>query len=85
MNKLLTHKRVNITLSPTAIRLVDKVAERGERSRLVDEAIRFYIREMGRAGVRRQLREGSLRRAERDIGIAQEWSSLHDVWPKRRK
>lgn len=85
MSKLAAHKRVNITLSPETIRLVQRVAKQGERSRLVDEAVRFYIREMGRAEIRKQLREGALRRAERDLKIVQEWSSFHDIWPKGRK
>ena len=85
MNKLATHKRVNITLSPETIRLVQKVAKQGERSRLVDEAIRFYVGKMGRAKVRRQIREGALHRAERDLKITQDWSCLHDIWARGKK
>lgn len=52
------HKRINITLPEETIRLIDRVSERGDRSRLIDRAIRSYVERKGRAVLKRELREG---------------------------
>ncbi len=45
-------KRVNITLSEETLMLIDRVSERGDRSRLIDEAVRFFVRAQRRTSVR---------------------------------
>ncbi len=45
------HRRINITLPEETIRSLDRVAKKGDRSRLIDEAVRRYIREVGRTNV----------------------------------
>ena len=67
------HRRINITLPEETVRLIARVAARGDRSRLIAEAVRFYVRETGRAQLRKRLREGALRRAQRDLEFAREW------------
>jgi CopG family transcriptional regulator/antitoxin EndoAI len=66
-------RRVNITLPEETVRLLDHVAKRGDRSRLIDQAVRSYIRAEGRARLRKLLREGARQRAERDLRLAEEW------------
>lgn len=86
MTKLITRQRVNITLPKETIHLIDRVTERGDRSRFLDEAVRFYVREAGRANLRRLLREGAQRRAERDLNLVQEWFPLeNEAWRKSGK
>lgn len=86
MTKLITRQRVNITLPRETIHLIDRVTERGDRSRFLDEAVRFYVKEAGRANLRRLLREGAERRAERDLNLIQEWFPLeHEAWQKSGK
>ena len=53
--------------------LIDRVVQPGQRSRLINEAVQYYVEAKGRANLREQLREGAVRRAERDLEIAQEW------------
>ena len=35
------HRRINITLSEDTLALLDRVVSKGDRSRLIDEAVRY--------------------------------------------
>lgn len=62
------------------VRLLDHHSERGERSHLIDEAVRFYLREIERAHIRRQLKAGALARSGRDVRLTSEWFRVeHNV------
>lgn len=77
------YRRINVTLPDKTVRLLERVAPKGERSRMIDEAIRGFVEKVGRANVRRQLREGALRRAERDLALAREWFTFdEEVWQR---
>ncbi|HEV8524257.1 MAG TPA: ribbon-helix-helix domain-containing protein [Terriglobales bacterium] len=80
------HKRINITLPEDTIRMIDRVARNGGRSRLIDQAVRRYVAEVGRENLRAKLKEGAIRRAERDLEIAGEWLPLEqEAWKKARR
>ena len=80
------HKRVNVTLPEETVRLIDRSASHGNRSRFIDEAVKYFVRQHGRGELRRLLEEGAERRAARDLAIAEEWFGVDgDAWPKRRK
>lgn len=80
------HKRVNVTLPEETIRLIDRAAERGDRSRFIDAAVKYFVRQRGRIQLRRLLEEGAERRAARDLAIAEEWFPVdRDAWRRRRK
>lgn len=80
------HKRVNVTLPEETIRLIDRSADRGDRSRFIDAAVKYFVRERGRTALRRLLEEGAERHAARDLAIAEEWYPVdRDAWRKRRK
>jgi CopG family transcriptional regulator / antitoxin EndoAI len=70
------YRRINITLPPQTLMLVDRLAEKGDRSRLIDEAVRYYVKEMGRARLRQQLQAGAVQRAKRDRILAEEWFEI---------
>jgi CopG family transcriptional regulator/antitoxin EndoAI len=77
---------VNITLPEETIDLLDRVARKGDRSRLIAEAVKRYVQEVGQANLRKALKEGALRRATRDRDIAEEWSSIEEgTWRHGRK
>ena len=79
-------KRINISLPEETIELIDRVTEHGDRSRLIDEAVRRYIQETGRANLRKRLKEGAVRRAARDLQVTEEWLSVdEDVWRGGRR
>jgi CopG family transcriptional regulator/antitoxin EndoAI len=75
------HKRINITLPEETVRLLDRVTAKRERSGFIDRAIRRYVDEADRANLRRRLQQGYERRADRDLGAAQDWFSVdEDGW-----
>ena len=80
------HRRINITLPEETAKLIARVAPKGNRSRLIAEAIRYYIEGVGRANLRQQLRTGALRRARRDLKLAQDWFTVdEEAWQRAGK
>ncbi len=80
-----TIKRVNVTLPEDTLRLLDRVAQKGDRSSFVDRAVRFYVKETGQANLKKQLRLGALARASRDLSVAEEWFPIEEeVWQKSK-
>jgi CopG family transcriptional regulator / antitoxin EndoAI len=69
-------KRINITLPEETLELIDRVTEHGDRSRFIEEAVRHYIQETGRANLRKRLKEGAMQRGERDLQLVEEWFSV---------
>ena len=69
-------QRLNITLPEQTVRLLDRAVPKGQRSRLIDEAVKRFVREQGRVSLRKQLARGAKARAERDLDIAEEWFTL---------
>ena len=79
------HRRINITLPEETIRLLDRAASQGDRSRLIDEAVREYVKKRSRAALRKRLKEGAIRNAERDIALAEDWFGIEEeAWQRRR-
>lgn len=79
------YRRINITLPEKTIRLIDRVAKKGDRSFLISEAVQRYVTSIGKTRLRRLLKEGSLRHAERDLKLAEEWCSLDESpWRERQ-
>lgn len=71
-------KRINVMLPEETLRLLAKVASKGERSRLIDAAVRHYVGTKGRKNLKKLLQEGAAMRAERDIQIAEEFAAFQD-------
>lgn len=80
------YRRINITLPDSTVRLMERVADKGERSRLVDEALRQYLRGVTKKSLRKRIKEGALRRSDRDRALAEEWFSLEEeTWPRGQR
>lgn len=80
------HRRIHITLPEKTVQLIDRVTGRGDRGRFIDEAVKHYIEEVGRTNLRKRLEEGAIRRAERDLHLAEEWFPLEEeAWQKHKK
>jgi CopG family transcriptional regulator/antitoxin EndoAI len=80
------HRRLNITLPEEMIRLSDRVAAKGDRSRFIAEAVRHYVGARSRTKLRRRLREGAARRAERDLQLVSDWFSLDEqAWQRSKR
>ena len=67
------NRRLTITLPEQTVRMLDRAVSRGQRSRLIDEAVRRFINDQGRANLREELELGAKDRSERDREIAEEW------------
>ncbi len=80
------HRRINITLPEETVRLIDRVAKKGDRSYLISEAVKRYVASVGKARVRRLVEEGARRHADRDLKLVEEWRSLDETpWRDERE
>ena len=72
------NKRINVILPSTTVAVLDKVATKGNRSALIDRAIRHYVRKQSRQCLRERLKQEALTNAERDLQMATEWFPLEE-------
>jgi CopG family transcriptional regulator/antitoxin EndoAI len=80
------HRRINITLPEETLELIDRITQQGDRSRFIDEAVKHYVEQIGRTNLRKQLKEGAIRRAQRDLALAEEWFTLdEEAWQGVRR
>ena len=79
-------KRLNIILPEETVRVLDRVSSKGDRSRLIDQAVLHYVRSRSRDNLRERLKEGYLANAKDDLKMAQEWFPLEEeAWQKANK
>ena len=79
-------KRLNIILPEETVRVLDRVASKGNRSRLIDQAVLDYVSSRSRDNLRERLKEGYLANAREDLTMAQEWFPLEEeAWQKANK
>ena len=77
-------RRINITLPEETVRLIDRVAVKGDRSRFIAEAVTHYVSTAGRAKLRKGIKDGAIQRARRDLVLAQEWFTAdEEAWRSR--
>ena len=77
--------RINVSLPEETVRLLHRVAEKGDRSDLINEAVVRHLASLRRARIRRCLKEGAIARAKRDRALAAEWAPLEDeIWGRDR-
>jgi CopG family transcriptional regulator / antitoxin EndoAI len=76
-------KRINIMVSPDTLALLDRVAPKGTRGRLIDEAVKFFVEQRGQSNLKEQLAEGYRAHARHDLELAEEWFSIdEEAWQK---
>jgi CopG family transcriptional regulator/antitoxin EndoAI len=63
-----------------------KRAPKGDRSHVIDQAVRSYISGKSRTTLRELLKEGAQVRAQRDLGLVEDWFEVEsEAWPGRRR
>ena len=72
------NKRLSITLPEQTVRLMDHVAGKGRRSRLIDRAVRRDVKEETKDNLRKQLTEGYQAHAPIDLQLAEAWFPLEE-------
>ncbi len=79
--KKAAHKRINITLPESTVALLESVADKGERSTFIDQAIKQRMKEIRKQDLRERIKEGSLVNAERDLEMADDWFHIEEeLW-----
>ena len=74
-------KRINVVLPVETINILDRVSPKGNRSRLISEAVLYYVESRAKSNLAERLKAGALANAKRDLEIAQEWFSLdEEAW-----
>jgi CopG family transcriptional regulator/antitoxin EndoAI len=80
------HRRINVTLPNETIQLIDQIVPKGDRSSFINEAVRYYIAQNSKTKLRKQLEEGAISRASRDINLAEAWFDLEEeAWLRNEK
>jgi CopG family transcriptional regulator/antitoxin EndoAI len=78
-------RRLNISLPDETVRLLDRVAAKGERSQVIAEAVTKYVVEVGKARIRKRMKERAIKRADLDLQIVEEWFPIdEDTWGSER-
>lgn len=71
-------KRINVVLPVETIKILDRVAPKGNRSRLISEAVLHYVESQAKSKLAGRLKTGALASAQRDLEIVEEWFSLEE-------
>ena len=80
------YRRVTVTLPADALRELDRIAERKQRSQLVSQAINRFLEERKREEMRESLKAGALARAEEDVEMAEEFfPAEQEIWDRQLK
>jgi len=78
--------RINVILPEETLLVLDRVAPKGSRSRLISDAVMYYVSSRGRSNLAERLKAGALANAKRDLAIAEEWFPLEEeAWQNRQK
>jgi CopG family transcriptional regulator/antitoxin EndoAI len=71
-------RRINVVLPEETVRVLDRVAPKGNRSRLISEAIVHYVTSRAKSNLAEQLKQGALAHAGRDLELAEDWFSFDE-------
>ena len=72
------NRRINIVLPASTVNVLDKVAPKGNRSALIDRAVRHYVRTRSRQNLRDRLKQEALANAKRDLAMTAEWFPMEE-------
>jgi CopG family transcriptional regulator / antitoxin EndoAI len=74
----MAYQRINITLPIETLQALDRHVPKGDRSQFIHTAIQAYLAQLQKQKLRQQLKEGAIRRAERDRQLADDWFALEE-------
>jgi CopG family transcriptional regulator / antitoxin EndoAI len=73
------YRRINVSLPIQTLELLDKFVPSCDRSRFIHEAIQYYTAKIQRERLIQQLKEGAIRRGERDRTLTEDWFSIEEA------
>jgi CopG family transcriptional regulator / antitoxin EndoAI len=71
-------QRINIVLPEETLKLIDRVAPKGNRSRFISQAVLYYVEQKGKQSLRERLKQEAIENADRDLNLAAEWFPLEE-------
>ena len=71
-------QRINIVLSEETLKLIDRIAPKGNRSRFISQAVIHYVEQKGKQNLRDRLKQEAIENADRDLNLAAEWFQLEE-------
>ena len=76
------YQTINITISEQTSHLIEQITNKKNISKFVEDAVMYYMEHAGKISLREQIKQGALKRAERDLKLSQEWNNLEDnsIW-----
>jgi len=72
------YRKINISLPEQTLHLIEQITDKRNRSRFIDEAVKYYMEQVSNIRLREQLKEGAVKRAERDLKLSQELNDMED-------
>ncbi len=72
------YQKINITLPEQTAYLIEHLTDNANRSSFVEDAVKYYIEHVEKIRIREQLKQGAIRRAERDLRLSREWDEMED-------
>ncbi len=73
-----SYRRINISLPEETYQLLGQASKKGNRSRLIDQAVRHYVGSLGRTKLRAAIKEGAIKRAARNLQMSKDWFHLEE-------
>ena len=76
-------KRLNIVLPEATLKTIDRLANPGQRSRFIDQAVRHFVAHRSIEAVRTQLERASVRDRDMDREVASDWFAAdQELWQR---
>src|SRR5207249_11936710 len=76
-------KRVNIVLPDATLKVLDRVAGKGDRSRFISQAVLHYVQTQSAANRRERLKQGAVANTELDLERAEERFAVEqEAWQR---
>jgi len=76
-------KRINVILPDATVAVLDRVASKGNRSRLISQAVLHYVKTWGTKNLKERLKEGASANANLNLEIAAEWFPVEqEAWQR---
>ncbi len=75
--KVRMSKRINIVLPETTIQAIDRLANPGQRSLFINQAVQHFISHRSTEALRTQLEHAAVRDRDLDREIAADWSAVN--------
>ncbi|MBF0119159.1 MAG: hypothetical protein HQK79_10025 [Desulfobacterales bacterium] len=72
------YQKINITLPEQTVHLIEQMTNKSNRSSFIDEAVKYYMEHVGKIKLREQLKQGAIKRTERDLKLSKELNELED-------